>query len=97
MAAVVHRFYPRACVINQRLQGSKSCGKDGVQKRAAFNRAGGDEGKREQHAALREHRLLPRHAGIARGEDVIQRNRPAFVAGQGRDGRGIGAGGGHVV
>ena len=81
MAAVVHRFYPRACVINQRAQGSKSCGKDGVQKRAAFNRAGGDEGKREQHAALREHRLLPRHAGIARGEDVIQRNRPAFVAG----------------
>ena len=81
MAAVVHRFYPRACVINQRADSIERGGKDGVQKRAAFNRAGGDEGKREQHAALREHRLLPRHAGIARGEDGVKRDRPAFVAG----------------
>ena len=70
---------------------------DGIQQRAAFDGTRRSKGERDEDAACGLHRLLPRGAGIARGEDVIQRNCPAFVAGQGRDGRGVGAGGGHVV
>ena len=68
---------------------------DGIQQRTAFDSTRRSKGERDEGAARHLHGLLPRGTGIARGEDVIQRNRPAFVAGQGRSGRGIGAGGGH--
>ena len=54
---------------------------DGIQQRAAFDGTRRSKGEREEDAARGLHRLLPRGTGIARGEDVIQRNRPTFVAG----------------
>ena len=90
MAAVVHCFKPHTRVADERPDSGECGGKDGVEQRAAFDGAGSDEGEREQHAALLQHRLLPRHTGIARGEDGVKRDRFAF-------GRGQGGGNGAVV
>ena len=98
MAAVVHRFLPRARVADVWAQRVEGGGKDGVEQRAAFDRTGRDQGKREQHTALLQHRLLPGDAGIARGEDGIQHDCLAFNGRQDGGNRtvvqGVGHGGG---
>ena len=65
---------------------------DGIQQRAAFDGTRRSEGERDENAARRLHGLLPRSTGIARGEDVIQRDRPPCVSGQGRERGGVGGG-----
>ena len=95
MAAVIHRFLPRAGVADVWAQCVKGGSEDGIEQRAAFDRAGGDEGEREQYPALGEQRLLPGNAGIARGEDGVQRDRPAFSGRQGGGNRAVVQGVGH--